>query len=260
MKLTDIAVNLAGQRFDKDRDDVVRRASEAGVRRLLSLASDLDEASVCIAHAQHYANVYATAGVHPHHASAWCADSLPRLKQQLQHPKVIAVGECGLDYNRDYSPRPAQREAFAAQLALAAELSMPVLLHCREAYADFLPLLARYRADLPGAVLHCFTGSGAELDAALALDLHIGITGWICDERRGGELRQLVTRIPAHRLLLETDAPYLLPRDLRPKPKSSRNEPAYLPHIAQAVARLRHVPLETLCRQCEDNVKQLFPL
>ncbi|SHI04426.1 TatD family hydrolase [Ferrimonas marina] len=260
MSLTDIAVNLAGPRFDRDRDEVIHRARAAGVNRQLLIGSDLAESEQCLTLAQQWDGLFSTAGVHPHHASEWDEQSAAQLRPLLAQPQVIAVGECGLDYNRNYSPPAAQRNAFAAQLALAAELGMPVLLHCREAYQDFLPMLAEVRDALPGAVLHCFTGNADELAGALALDLHIGITGWVCDERRGTELRQLVTQIPPHRLLLETDAPYLLPRDLKPKPKSSRNEPAYLPHIARVVAELRDEPYEALCRQCEINVNQLFPL
>ncbi|MBY5993210.1 TatD family hydrolase [Ferrimonas balearica] len=258
--MTDIAVNLLSSQFDTDRAEMLARARQAGVPRVIALASDLAETQALQDHHGAYPGPLLTAGVHPHHARDWDDHSLGRLTELAAHPAVVAIGECGLDYCRDFSPRTDQRRAFEAQLSLAAEQHRPLVLHCREAYADFLPLVAHYRDRLPGAVLHCFTGTGEELDAALALELHIGITGWICDERRGTELRQLVTRIPDHRLLLETDAPYLLPRDLAPKPKSRRNEPAHLPHIARTVAALRGQTPEQVSQVTEANVVQLFQL
>ncbi|WP_298441088.1 TatD family hydrolase [uncultured Ferrimonas sp.] len=257
--LTDIAVNLCSSQFD-DVDAIVERADAAGVTRLLNLAGDLAEAQQGIDLCQRFAQVYSTAGVHPHYASSWHGESQQQLRQLFNQPKLVAVGECGLDYNRDFSPRPQQRQAFAEQLQLAAELNKPVLLHCREAYQDLVPMLQQHRAQLPAAVLHCFTGTEQELEHALGLDCYIGITGWICDERRGQELRRLVRQIPAERLLLETDAPYLLPRDLKPKPKSRRNEPSLLPHIAQTVATLRGQSVETIAKLSHDNATRAFSL
>src|SRR5262249_4358658 len=147
--------------------------------------------------------------------------------------RVRAVGECGLDFNRDFSPRPVQERWFAAQLALAAALDKPVFLHERDAHARFVAILKE--APPVRGVVHCFTGTRAELDVYLEMGLHIGITGWICDERRGAGLAALVRHVPLDRLLVETDAPFLVPRDLRPRP--AHNEPAFLPHIAQTVAR-----------------------
>ncbi|MBY5922584.1 TatD family hydrolase [Ferrimonas balearica] len=260
MRWTDIAVNLLSSQLAGAIGPTLKHAEAAGVHRVVALASDLAEATALQAIQADYPALKLTAGVHPHHASEWGSDRIDRLVRLMQHPAVIAIGECGLDYFRDYSSREAQREAFEAQLELAVEHNRPLVLHCREAYDDFIPMVARYRDRLPGAVLHCFTGTGEELDAALGLDLHIGITGWICDERRGTELRELVTRIPDNRLLLETDSPYLLPRDLRPKPKHRRNEPANLPHIARTVAQLRSQSEQHLSEVTETNVKQLFQL
>ena len=173
---------------------------------------------------------------------------------------MVAIGECGLDFNRDFSPRPEQEAAFSAQLELAAELQLPVFMHCRDAHARFVALLEPWLPRLPAAVLHCFTGNGDELAECLALGLHIGITGWVCDERRGEELRTLVPRIPAGRLMIETDAPYLQPRDLSPKPKSRRNEPAFLAHIAATIADLRGEPVEQLLRHTRATSRAFFRL
>jgi TatD DNase family protein len=173
---------------------------------------------------------------------------------------VVAAGECGLDYFRDFSPRPVQREAFHRQLELAARVHKPVFLHQRDAHEDFFAILKEHRQTLVGGVTHCFTGGANELQAYLELGFAIGITGWICDERRGAHLLPLMREIPAERLLLETDGPYLLPRDLHPKPASRRNEPAYLPHIASVVARARDEPVETLARASTAATRALFAL
>lgn len=237
-ELVDICVNLADKSFREDRDAVLRRAREQGVTTVLATGSDLGDSRRCMTLAEQYApQVYATAGVHPHHAKDWTPDTGEQLMRMAAHPRVVALGEMGLDFNRNYSPPGDQIRAFEAQLGIAAALQMPVFLHEREAHGRFLEILAPYRDRLPAAVVHCFTGTGEELAAYLDRDLHIGITGWICDERRGRHLLDLLPRIPAERLLLETDAPYLLPRDLTPRPKSRRNEPAYLPHVLETAAR-----------------------
>jgi TatD DNase family protein len=177
-----------------------------------------------------------------------------------RQPEVVAVGECGLDYFRDFSPRADQRAAFHRQLELAVRLRKPVFLHQRDAHEDFLAILREHREQLTAGVAHCFTSAGPELAAYLELGLAIGITGWICDERRGAHLLPLMREIPADRLLLETDGPYLLPRDLRPKPASRRNEPVYLPHIASVVARARGESVEALALSSTAAARKLFGL
>jgi TatD DNase family protein len=182
------------------------------------------------------------------------------LIELLRLDSVVAVGECGLDYFRNLSPPAAQRQAFIAQLNIAAEVRKPVFLHQRDAHDDFTAILRDFAGRLTGGVAHCFTGGELELDAYLAMGLHIGITGWACDERRGLALRNSVPRIPAERLLIETDAPYLLPRDMNPMPKSRRNEPSYLPHIAATVARLRGESVEAIGTATTRNAVRLFAL
>jgi TatD DNase family protein len=194
-----------------------------------------------------------------HHAAAFTSAGLPQLRALLAEPGCVAAGECGLDYYRDFSPRAAQRSAFALQLALAAECGKPLFLHQRDAHADFTAALREHAGTLHG-VAHCFTGGETELNAYLEMGLHIGITGWICDERRGLPLQSLVKLIPAGRLLLETDGPYLLPRDLLPRPPSRRNEPAFLAHIAAAVARLRGESLADCAAHTTEAARRLFGL
>ena len=166
-------------------------------------------------------------------------DLVAELRALHAHPEVLAVGECGLDYFRDLAPRPAQRRAFEQQLQLAAELGKPLFLHQRDAHADFMGLMKGFEGHIGPAVVHCFTGTREELFDCLDADFYIGITGWLCDERRGGHLRDIVRNIPADRLMIETDAPYLLPRTVRPTPSHRRNEPMYLKHIVEELARDR---------------------
>jgi TatD DNase family protein len=228
---------------------VVTGTSLAGSRA----AADLAQQAAPLA-------LHATAGVHPHHAVEATGDWLAELRALAGGARVVAIGECGLDFNRNYSPRDDQVRCFRAQLALAAELRRPVFLHERDAHDTFLGILREHRSSLAGAVVHCFTGTRAQLDAYLSLDLHIGITGWICDERRGRHLIELVREIPRDRLLLETDAPYLTPRDLHPQPKARRNEPAFLPHVARAVARALGRPVEEVAAETTRNARALFGL
>jgi TatD DNase family protein len=258
--LIDIGINLGHDSYDGDRDAVLARARDAGVVQMLVTGSTLAGSADAIALArQHPGRLFATAGVHPHHAAELTPARARELAELARRPEVVAVGECGLDYFRDFSPREAQRAAFHHQLELAARLRKPVFLHQRDAHADFLAILREHGVRHCG-VAHCFTGHGTELHACLELGLAIGITGWICDERRGAHLVPLVREIPAGRLLLETDGPYLLPRDLAPKPASRRNEPAYLAHIAAAVARARGESLEALAASSTAGARTLFRL
>ncbi len=260
-ELVDIGVNLAHDSFDRDREAVLQRARSAGVRRLIvtgtSVTSSAQAAALAAAHPD---VLYATAGVHPHHAAEFDSHTGAALESLLADPAVVAVGECGLDYFRDFSPRAAQRAAFETQLEIAATHAKPVFLHQRDAHPEFLEILAPKRARLPGGVAHCFTGGALELDAYLDLDLYIGVTGWVCDERRGGALRGVLPRIPLERLLLETDAPYLLPRDLTPKPRDRRNEPAHLAHVLARVAMGTGRPAAEIAAASTANARRLFGL
>ena len=258
--LVDIGVNLAHRQLAGDVAGVLARGREAGVLQVVATGTSVEGSRAAAELAAVHAGVYATAGVHPHHAKDTDAQTAGQLRELLQRPDVVAVGECGLDYDRDFSPRPVQRECFAAQLALAAETGKPVFLHERSAHDDFVAILAEHRASLSAAVIHCFTGTGEELDAYLAMDLHVGITGWICDERRGLHLRDMVGRIPDERLLVETDAPFLLPRTIRPRPKSRRNEPQYLPHVVETIAEASGRAYADVARDSTTAARVFFGL
>ncbi|WP_372872207.1 TatD family hydrolase [Shewanella sp.] len=260
-KYLDIAVNLIGSALESNLDDVISGADAAGVSPLIVIGSSLDESRAAMALCKTYPDkLYTTAGVHPHHASEWHEGSAAIQAELCQDTSVVAVGECGLDYNRDFSPRPKQREAFAAQLTLAAKLGKPVLMHERDAHEDFVAIVSEYRAELKGALLHCFTGTRKQMESYIELGLHLGITGWVCDERRGQELADLVKFIPGDRLLIETDSPYLLPRSMRPKPKSGKNLPQYLPYIAAEIARLRQEDERAFIERTYQNSLRFFQL
>jgi TatD DNase family protein len=258
--LVDIGVNLTHESFDADRELVLARARAAGVVQMIVTGASLAGSAAALALAgAHPGRLFATAGVHPHHAAELTAARLSELEELARAPQVVAVGECGLDYYRNYSPPAAQQQAFHRQLELAQRLGKPVFLHQREAHADFLAILGEHARAWRG-VAHCFTGNEEQLQSYLGLGLAIGITGWISDERRGAHLVALMPQVPAERLLLETDAPYLLPRDLKPRPASRRNEPAYLAHVAGVVARARQESGETLARSSTAAARALFGL
>jgi TatD DNase family protein len=198
--------------------------------------------------------------VHPHHATRLPDADAGRLAALLDDPLVVAAGECGLDYFRNFSPPAEQRRAFELQLGLAERHGKPLFLHQRDAHADFLAMLRDHPRAAARAVLHCFTEGPQVLEECLALGLSIGVTGWICDERRGQALREAAPRIPAERLMLETDAPYLLPRTLRPKPAHRRNEPAFLAAVVEETARCRGEPPAALAELTTRNACRFFGL
>jgi TatD DNase family protein len=257
--LVDIGINLAHDTYDADRQQVIERACAAGVTHMVVTGSSIGSTRRAIELVREYPAVLrATAGVHPHHAQDFTTDQRDELRELLQAEEICSAGECGLDYFRHFSPHADQQRAFRAQLELAAEAQRPLFLHQRDAHADFVAILRDYLPRVPAAVAHCFTGTRAELDECLSLGLYIGITGWINDERRGQLLKELVASIPDERLMLETDGPYLLPRDLTPKPATRRNEPMYLPHILDTVARLRGVAPRALGEQTSANAQRFF--
>lgn len=260
--LIDIGINLTHGDYDRDRDAVLARARAAGVTKMIVTGSSGSSTRKAIELAQtHPCVLFATAGVHPHHACELDDELASQLTEFARAPAIVAIGECGLDYFRDFSPRAVQRESFHRQLELAQRVKKPLFLHVRDAHDDFVAILREHPQALGhGGVAHCFTGSGEELQVYLDLGLSIGVTGWICDERRGAHLSALMPAIPADRLLLETDGPYLLPRNMQPKPASRRNEPAYLPHIAAAVARARGEKFATLAASSTAAAERLFHL
>src|SRR3954471_4297170 len=257
MQLTDIGANLTHATFHEDLDAVVGRAQAAGASALIVNRTNVLESEMAAEIAERL-DLYCTVGVHPHHARDCGPATIGELRRLAEHSRVVAIGECGLDFNRNYSPHPDQEKWFVAQLELGLELDLPLFLHSRDAHPRFAEILRHHR--VKDAVAHCFTGDKDELHAYLDLGLYVGLPRWLCAERRATPLLQLVGDIPADRLLLETDSPYLTPRDMRPQPKSRRNEPAFLAHIAKTVARAVGKPLEQLAEETTRNAETLFRL
>jgi TatD DNase family protein len=266
MQLIDIGANLTHSSFESDLDAVLQRARATGVVQQVVTGASRDGAIAAHALAVQYpGELFATAGVHPHHAVEYTSETELLLRTLLREPNVVAVGECGLDYHRNFSPRPAQLRAFEMQLQLAMECGKapalkPLFLHQRDAHADFLACMKNVEGRIGRAVVHCFTGTREELYDCLDRDFYIGITGWLCDERRGAHLREIVRDIPANRLMIETDSPYLLPRNLDPMPSHRRNEPMYLRHIVEELARDRGENVVVTATNCTATAREFFAL
>ena len=263
--LIDIGVNLTNKRFDKDRGDVILRAKNQGVDKLLITGTSVVESQQALELCQHYQQkfpntLFSTAGVHPHDADGVSNDYLAQLAQLAKQPQVKAIGECGLDFNRNFSAPAQQLKIFKEQISLAAELTMPLFLHQRDAFSPWFEELKPFTDQIPAMVAHCFTGNKVELEQCIAADMYIGIPGWLCDERRGKDLQDIIKLIPSNRLLIETDAPYLTPRTIRPRPKSSRNEPSYLPYIVQQIAAITAIDGDEIACQTSINARKVFNL
>ena len=259
---TDIGANLHHSSFDHDREQVLGRAHDAQVKTIIVTGSCMESSLGAAQMSGNTAGVelYSTAGLHPHQAKDWTNEMAACFRNLAQHERVVALGECGLDYNREFSPRDAQIIAFRAQLDLAIETQMPLFLHQRDAHADFVAELKPRLPELKDVVVHCFTGSAEELADYVALDVYVGITGWICDERRGSHLLDCVNLIPDNRLLIETDAPYLIPRNTQPRLKTRRNEPMLLPLVCKTVAEARGQEPEYVADITNRNARQFFCL
>lgn len=243
--LIDIGLNLANHRFAGDWKQVVARAHAAGVERFILTGTSLkiSQAVALLTEQMAPGTAYFTAGIHPHYASELSGDTLAHLRDLLSHANAVAVGETGLDYNRDLSPRPVQRAALEAQVDLACSLAKPLFLHEREAASDLLAILDNFKGRLPNCVVHCFTGSEAEARQYIERGFYLGITGWVGQKNRNAHLLQALQAIPPERTMLETDAPYLTPPGYAPS-IPGRNEPEALARVAELLALGRGVPVE----------------
>lgn len=261
MNWVDIGINLSNRRYDRDRAQVIEAAMQAGVSKMVITGTNVHESTKALEIAHSKPGVlFSTAGCHPHDAKSLDDEGLAIIEGLAENTQVVAIGECGLDFNRNFSPKEKQVEAFKQQLELAVKIRKPVFLHERDAFDTQYQILKDYLPDLTGAVSHCFTGNRQHLEKYLELGLHIGITGWICDERRGLALFEDVKLIPDDRLMLETDGPYLTPRNLTKKPKDGRNEPKFLPHIGETVAKARDQSLQRIAEICYINSCRFFNL
>jgi TatD DNase family protein len=254
--MIDIGVNINHAFLLDDIDKTLLDMQSEGVNGMICIASDLEESLLVQGLSQKHATIWNTIGCHPHQAKTWSVKSKRLAAEQIQTHRPVAIGETGLDFNRNYSTSTEQFYAFDEQIELALEHDLPLYLHERDAHSEMLGRLKHYPELAKKSVIHCFTGHREELENYLELGLYIGITGWVCDERRGADLQASIPYIPLDKLLLETDAPYLLPRNIRPRPK--KNHPKYLPWVAQEVARLKNISVEALSEQTDQNAMSLF--
>ncbi|GGJ30421.1 TatD family hydrolase [Deinococcus roseus] len=255
--MIDIGINLAHRRFEKDLPQVIERAFQEGVELLVVTGTSLSSSQKALQISQQHGLV-CTAGIHPHEARTHTPEIHHKLESLLQHPEVVAVGECGLDFDRNFSRPEDQERCFAAQLELAIQHQLPLFTHERAAHQKFLEMLKSAGAQLPSTVVHCFTGNTQQLRAYLDLGCWIGITGWITDLKRGQDLREALKYLPLDRLLVETDAPFLTPKNL--PFRTDRNEPAYLPLVVREIARLLKKPETEIARITHQNAEQFFRL
>ena len=251
MRLADSHCHLDHRKFADDRDAVIGRARAAGVERMLAIGTGEGPADLeaGLRLAGEYPFILATTGVHPHDASKTTAETLDRLRELARHPKIVAIGEIGLDYHYDFSPRETQMEVFRGQLEVAAEAGLPVVIHTREAWADTLAVLRESRQS--EGVFHCFTGNADEARAALDLGFYLSYGG-VVTFPRSEENREAARMTPPDRMLIETDAPYLAPVPHRGK----RNEPAFVADTARFLAALRGVPPEALAEATTSNFER----
>jgi len=259
--LIDIGVNLTNSQLLPHIDEILSQCLDNHVNHIVVTGTSIEDSKTALKLAQNYPQqLSATSGIHPHDAKEWNSDTLEVLNNLIAHKEIKAVGETGLDFNRNYSPKAAQIHAFEQQIELAIQHDKPLFLHQRDAHDALFQTLKNVSGDLPKVVIHCFTDNKKALFDYLDEDFYIGITGWVCDPKRGEELQTLVPNIPLNRLMIETDAPYLMPKDLKPKPKSRHNQPYYLPHIAKSIAALYQLTFDQIANASYHNSINFFKL
>ena len=241
-ELFDIACNFSSNRYDNDLDEVIKNAKNNNVTKFLVVSASINDVDKVYSIYQKYrSDCFFTVGTHPHHANEINSESMKKMRILVKDLKPCSVGETGLDFFRNLSTLEEQIFAFEEQIKLSIEFNKPLFLHQRDAHDEFIKIIMKYKNDINKAVVHCFTGTQKQLDSYLNLGLYIGLTGWICDERRNVELRKSIKNIPLDKLMIETDSPYLIPRNLDIKPENNRNEPSYLPHIAKEIADIINI-------------------
>jgi TatD DNase family protein len=256
MNLIDTHCHLADRRLQHNLDQVIRDAADAGVNTMISVAADLPDARIAADIASTHAEVYCTAGVHPHHAADQDESYLDELEQLAAHERNVAIGEIGLDYHYDYSPRPRQREVFAEQLALAARLGKVIVIHTREAFDETMAIIRDSGLDGGMLVFHSFTGGPSEVRDVLDIGAMVSFSG-IATFKTADDIRAGVLIVPDDRILVETDAPYLSPEPVR---NAKVNQPAHVSHVAARLASVRRVDAEQFAEQTTTNAKRFFGL
>lgn len=259
----DIGINLTNRQFHNDIESIIQNALDNEVSQMILTGTSVKGSEEALRIAKEYPSIlYSTAGIHPHDAKSSDNQSIAKLRKLLENKQIVAVGECGLDFDRDFSPRHQQEACYKAQLELAIEIQKPLFLHERAAFTRFMAITKAYLPQLPKAVVHCFTGTLQEAKTYLDNGFYLGFTGAISDVKRFAHLQKVVNYVPLDRLLIETDAPFMLPKNV---PKANlvkyherRNEPAFLPYVAQSIATYKGLSLEEIALETTKNAKDFF--
>ena len=255
----DIACNFTHESFKHNLDEVINNAEQEGVEKFVLLCASLaDIGPIKVIQNNAPEKYFISAGIHPHHATEILEINHDALLNKLKSISPNAIGETGLDYFRNISPPDIQKKSFGMHIEIAKELSLPLYLHQRDAHGDFIRIIKENISNFPKFVVHCFTGTQAELDEYLELGAYIGLTGWICDAKRNIDLRKSIKNIPIEKMMIETDSPYLIPKNLMIKPNKNINEPKYLPHIANEICELTGYDLEELKSATSNNAIEFF--
>ncbi len=260
-ELIDIGVNLTNHRLLSQLEDIIQKAQNAGIIHQIITGTSIESSQQALQLTQSLPGYFSsTAGCHPHDAKDFLPEDVKKLHQLATDPSVVAIGECGLDFNRNYSPPDIQRQVFECQIEIAANVSLPLFMHQRDAHQLFIEILSSNNNNFSTGVIHCFTEGKALLKDYLDLGLYIGITGWLCDERRALDLQEAAKYIPLDRIMVETDSPYLFPRTITPKPKSRTNVPANLPWVVKQLATLLDMKADMIAETTTRNAKAFFNL
>ncbi|ATN04042.1 hydrolase TatD [Chryseobacterium indologenes] len=254
----DIGINLTNKQFCNEHDEIINRALDQGVDHMILTGTSVRGSKESAQIAEEYPGIlFSTAGIHPHDAKSLTDQSIRELKNLLEQDHVISVGECGLDFDRDFSPRPIQEKCYKAQLELAIEVNKPLFLHERAAFKRLNEITDEYISQLPEAAVHCFTGTLDEAKIYLDKGFYLGFTGAISDERRFKHLEEVIRYVPLDRMMIETDAPFMLPKNM-PRIQNRRNEPSFLPYVAQTIARLKRIEISEVADETTETARQFF--
>lgn len=256
----DIGINLTNKQFYNEQDEIINRALDNGVEQMILTGTSVRGSRESAEIAEDYPGIlFSTAGIHPHDAKSFTHEGINELRKLLKHDQVVSVGECGLDFDRDFSPRPVQEKCYCAQLELAIEVNKPLFLHERSAFKRFNEITDEYLPKLPKAVVHCFTGTLHEAKIYLDKGFYIGFTGAISDQNRFKHLEEVVKYVPLDRMMIETDAPFMLPKNMQ-RPQSRRNEPAFLLYVAQTIAQLKKINISEVADETTDVARNFFSI
>jgi TatD DNase family protein len=256
----DIGINLTNKQFYNEHDEIINRALDNGVEHMILIGTSVRGSKESAEIAEDYPDIlFSTAGIHPHDAKSFNNESISELRKILQQEYVISVGECGLDFDRDFSPRPVQEKCYKAQLELAIDVNKPLFLHERSAFKRFNDITDEYLSQLPEAVVHCFTGTLDEAKIYLDKGFYLGFTGAISDEKRFKHLEDVIRYTPLDRMMIETDAPFMLPKNM-PRIQNRRNEPSFLPYVAQSIAYLKKMSISEVADETTEVARKFFRL